>query len=98
TQAEGRRRFEMFFTKYDLLLLPTTPIPAPLIEGTGAIEAARRLTRFTAPFNLTGLPALSIPCDQVYGLPFGAQLITSHWREANLLRAGVALESGYGHG
>ena len=34
-QAEGRRRFELFFQEYDLLVLPTTPIPAPLIEGTG---------------------------------------------------------------
>lgn len=92
TQAEGRRRFEMFFTKYDLLLLPTTPIPAPPIEGTGAIEAARRLTRFTAPFNLTGLPALSLPAGSVDGLPFGVQLVASHWGEAKVLQAGFAFE------
>ncbi|MDP2839124.1 MAG: amidase, partial [Syntrophales bacterium] len=34
THVEGRRRFEMFFEKLDILLLPTTPIPAPPIEGT----------------------------------------------------------------
>jgi aspartyl-tRNA(Asn)/glutamyl-tRNA(Gln) amidotransferase subunit A len=33
TQAEGRRRFEMFFTTYDILLLPTTPIPAHRRDG-----------------------------------------------------------------
>jgi aspartyl-tRNA(Asn)/glutamyl-tRNA(Gln) amidotransferase subunit A len=92
-QAEGRRRFEMFFTKYDLLLLPTTPLPAPPIEGTGAVEAARQLTRFTAPFNLTGLPALSVPCGRVGNLPFGVQMVAAHWREATILRAGVTLET-----
>ncbi len=94
-QAEGRRRFEMFFTRYDLLLLPTTPIPAPPIQGTGAIEAARQLTRFTSPFNLTGLPALSVPCGRVGGLPFGLQLVSGHWREKNILQAGVAWECIY---
>jgi len=92
TQSEGRRHFETFFTKYDLLILPTTPIPAPLIEGTGAIEAARRLTRFTAPFNLTGLPVLSIPCGFMDGMPFGLQLVTKHWDEGRLLQAGYAYE------
>jgi aspartyl-tRNA(Asn)/glutamyl-tRNA(Gln) amidotransferase subunit A len=93
TQAEGRRRFEMFFTKYDLLVLPTTPISAPEIAGTAAIEAARQLTRFTSPFNLTGLPALSIPCGfTVNGLPVGLQLISKHWGEAGVLQAGQAYE------
>ncbi len=92
TQAEGRRRFEMFFEKYDLLLLPTTPISAPPIEGTGAIEASRRLTRFTAPFNLTGLPALSVPCGMVNGLPFGLQIVSKHWGEVKVLQAGHAFE------
>ena len=91
-QAEGRCRCERFFEKYDLLLLPTTPIPAPLIEGTQAIQAARQLTRFTAPFNLTGLPALSIPCGFVAGLPLGLQLVSRHWGEAKLLQAGQAFE------
>lgn len=92
TQAEGRRRFENFFQKYDLLVLPTTPIPAPLIEGTQAIEAARRLTRFTAPFNLAGFPALSLPCGFVDGLPFGLQLVTQPWGEAKILQAGYVCE------
>jgi len=93
TQAEGRRRFEMFFSKYDLLLLPTTSIPAPLIEGTGAIEAARQLTRFTSPFNLTGLPALSIPCGLTTdGLPLGLQIVSKHWEESKVFQAGHAFE------
>jgi aspartyl-tRNA(Asn)/glutamyl-tRNA(Gln) amidotransferase subunit A len=92
-QSEGRRRFEMFFTKFDLLLLPTTPIPAPEIAGTGAIEAARQLTRFTSPFNLSGLPALSIPCGSTgNGLPLGLQIVSNHWGEGQLLQAGNAFE------
>jgi aspartyl-tRNA(Asn)/glutamyl-tRNA(Gln) amidotransferase subunit A len=92
-QAEGRRRFEMFFTKFDTLLLPTTPIPASPIEGTGAIEAARQLTRFTSAFNLTGLPALSLPCGYSgNGLPLGLQIVSRHWGEARVLQAGHAFE------
>jgi len=93
TQVEGRRRFEQFFDEFDILLLPTTPIPAPPIEGTEAVEAARRLTRFTAPFNLAGLPALSIPCGLTGdGLPIGLQIVSRHWGEAKLLQAGHAFE------
>jgi aspartyl-tRNA(Asn)/glutamyl-tRNA(Gln) amidotransferase subunit A len=91
-QSEGRRSFELFFTKFDLLLLPTTPIPAPPIEGTASLEAARQLTRFTSPFNLAGLPALSVPCGLAGGLPFGLQLVSGAWREADVLRAGIAWE------
>ena len=92
-QAESRRLFEIFFGKYDALLLPTTPIPAPLIEGTHAIEAARQLTRFTAPFNLAGLPVISVPCGfTVNNLPIGLQIVSKHWGEAKVLQAGYAYE------
>ncbi len=97
TQVEGRRRFEMFFQKFDILLLPTTPIPAPPIEGTQAVEAARRLTRFTAPFNLAGLPALSLPCGFTGdAMPIGLQIVSKHWGEAKALQAGHAFEQATG--
>lgn len=96
-QAEGSRRFEMFFEKFDILLLPTTPIPATLIEDTGALEAASQLTRFTSPFNLTGLPAMSIPCGFTgTGLPLGLQIVSKHWAETKVLQAGYAFEQATG--
>ena len=93
TQAEVKRRCEILFDEYDALILPTTPIPAPLLEGENAIERARQLTRFTSPFNLTGLPALSVPCGfTTEGLPIGLQIVSRAWNEAGVLRAGYAFQ------
>ncbi len=93
TQAEVRRRCENLFETCDVLLLPTTPIAAPLIEGDNALERARLLTRFTAPFNLTGMPALSLPCGFTQdGLPIGLQIVARAWNEAGAFRAGYAYE------
>ncbi len=93
-QAIFRRQLENFFSRYELLLLPTTPITAPPIIGPDAVAQARLLTRFTAPFNLTGAPALSLPWGKdPQGLPIGLQLVTAPWQEARLLRAAQALET-----
>jgi aspartyl-tRNA(Asn)/glutamyl-tRNA(Gln) amidotransferase subunit A len=93
-QAEVRRRGELFFQNYDALLLPSTPISAPHIEGNDALEQARRLTRFTAPFNASGLPALSMPCGfSSTGMPISLQIVGAHWAEAKVLRAAQAYES-----
>ena len=93
TQAEVRKKCEHFFELYDLLLIPTTPIPAPTIAGNDAVEQAGRLTRFTAPFNLTGLPALSVPCGFTKeGLPIGLQIVSRAWADAKVLNAGHAFE------
>jgi aspartyl-tRNA(Asn)/glutamyl-tRNA(Gln) amidotransferase subunit A len=92
-QTEVRKRCERFFESHDLLLLPTTPIAAPTIEGHDAVEQAGRLTRFTAPFNLAGLPALSIPCGFTgEGLPIGLQIVSRAWADAKVLNAGYAYE------
>jgi len=93
TQSLLRRQFDEFFDQYDLLLTPTTPTTAPLIEGPDAIEQAGTLTRFTSPFNLTGLPALSVPCGfTAQGLPVGLQIVGRSWAEAKLLSASYAYE------
>lgn len=93
TQVEVKKRVEQFFESHDLLLTPATPIPAPFIEGNDAVEEAARLTRFTAPFNLAGLPALSIPCGFTKsGLPIGLQIVSRAWAEAKVLNAGHAYE------
>jgi aspartyl-tRNA(Asn)/glutamyl-tRNA(Gln) amidotransferase subunit A len=95
-QAELRRRFESLFQEIDILLTPTTPITAPA-AGADAIERARLLTRYTAPFNLTGLPAVSIPCGfSKEGLPIGLQLVAAPWAEARLLCAAYAFEQAAG--
>lgn len=97
TQAEVQKRCELFFESYDLLILPTTSIAAPTIEGHDAVEQAGRLTRFTAPFNLAGLPALSIPCGFTSeGLPIGLQIVSRAWGDAKALNAGYAYEQATG--
>jgi aspartyl-tRNA(Asn)/glutamyl-tRNA(Gln) amidotransferase subunit A len=95
TQASKTRMRAEFFHEYDLLLTPTIPIEPPLIEGTDSIQAAAKLPSLTVPFNLVGVPAISIPCGfSRGGLPVGLQLVAGHWNEAKLLRAAHAYEKG----
>lgn len=93
TQVEVKRRCELLFEEYDILITPTTPISAPVLEGENAVERARQLTRFTAPFNLTGLPALSVPCGLTQEeLPIGMQIVSRAWNESGVLRIGYAYQ------
>jgi aspartyl-tRNA(Asn)/glutamyl-tRNA(Gln) amidotransferase subunit A len=84
----------------DALLTPTTPIPAPRTdEREATVEGVREdvrgwLTRCTRPINLTGNPALSVPCGLTRdGLPIGLQLVGRQFDEATLLRLGQAYEA-----
>ena len=86
-------------TRYDGLLLPTTRIPAPPIAGQTIIidgqeiYAPNILTSNTNPFNVTGMPALSVPCGfTAAGLPIGLQIVTRRWDEMTVLRIGAAYE------
>jgi aspartyl-tRNA(Asn)/glutamyl-tRNA(Gln) amidotransferase subunit A len=86
------------FDDIDVLLLPTTPITAPLVgdrrvrwhSGDEPVDGA--LVRLTAPFNLTGLPALSVPCGRVSGLPVGAQVVGRWNDETRVLSVGRLIE------
>lgn len=93
-----RRHMDEFFRDYDLLITPTAPTTAPLRDEPEEQRRARpNLLSYTAPWNLTGLPALSVPCgSNAAGLPIGLQLVAPHWAEARLLRAARALEMARG--
>jgi aspartyl-tRNA(Asn)/glutamyl-tRNA(Gln) amidotransferase subunit A len=57
------------------------------------IETTARLTRFTYPWSLAGLPATSVPCGfDGAGMPIGMQLVAAPWRDDLLLAAGVAFQ------
>jgi len=95
---QERRRARDFFADVDLLVTPTTPIPAPAIADLKKDPAALRpaeliLLRNTRPFNVWGLPAISAPCGFTKsGLPIGLQIVGPHWREGLVLRLGRAYE------
>jgi len=90
-------RVNTLLESIDLLLVPVQPIAAPTHDQLGALaadpEANQRLIQFTAPFNISGHPALSLPCGQTpEGLPIGFQLVARKGGEQTLLGAGVALQ------
>jgi len=93
------REFADVFRHADLLVTPTLPVVAPPLGAeTVAIQGVQKrlqptLTRFTSPLNLTGLPAISVPCgSEVDGLPVGLQMVGRPFDEATLLRAAHAYE------
>lgn len=81
----------------DLLLMPTLPITATPIPKPGApVEevVARSLEMIgnTCPFDVSGHPAMSIPCGLVDGLPVGMMLVGRHYDEGTIYRAAYAFE------
>jgi aspartyl-tRNA(Asn)/glutamyl-tRNA(Gln) amidotransferase subunit A len=95
---EARRAIHAVFADVDVLVTPTTPIPAPAIADLKANPEALRpaelkLLRNTRPFNVWGLPAISVPCGFTdSGLPIGLQIAGPHWREDLVLRLAHAYE------
>jgi aspartyl-tRNA(Asn)/glutamyl-tRNA(Gln) amidotransferase subunit A len=93
-----RRRARDIFSEVDLLVTPTTRIPAPAIADLKKDPAALRpaeisLLRNTRPFNVWGLPAISLPCGYTKsGLPIGLQIAGPPWREDLVLRLAYAYE------
>ena len=93
-------RFLAWFGDADLLLSPTTPTTAPRVGAfaglppeQGFAEAAR-LGAFTAPFNVTGQPAISVPLGvSSSGLPIGVQLAGRPFGDALVLAVARVLES-----
>ena len=103
-QAQEKRRtyteaFVKIFESVDVVAAPTLPVLPPLIGqkeiswGRTREDVRAALLRMTRPGNLTGLPAVSLPCGfTADNLPVGLQLLGRHYDEATLLRVAYAYE------
>nr|WP_290665850.1 Asp-tRNA(Asn)/Glu-tRNA(Gln) amidotransferase subunit GatA [Ardenticatena sp.] len=82
-----RRDFEQAFEQVDVVVGPTSPVPAfELGERTDDPIQMYLADIFTLTVNLAGLPGISIPCGFADGLPVGLQLIGRAWDETTLLQ------------
>lgn len=92
--------FRRLFGRVDVLVLPALPVAAPplgtrLIAVGDRVEPVHRaLTRYTAAFNQSGLPALVVPVGtDARGLPLAVQIAGRPFGELDILRVGIALEA-----
>ena len=97
-----KQDFARVFTEADIILGPTEPVTATRIGEThvaiaGGEESALAATwRLTYPYNLTGLPAITLPCGfDPAGLPMGLQIAAAPFAEPILLRAAAAYEAAH---
>jgi aspartyl-tRNA(Asn)/glutamyl-tRNA(Gln) amidotransferase subunit A len=95
-----RQEFAKCFRSVDIMITPTTPVIAPglsskFVQVDGKEElVGNALTRYTCVFNLTGQPALTIPCGRhSTGLPIGLQIIGKPYEDINILGVGHVLET-----
>ncbi|WP_018659574.1 Asp-tRNA(Asn)/Glu-tRNA(Gln) amidotransferase subunit GatA [Allofustis seminis] len=88
--------FEKAFENVDVIVTPTTTTTAPKLKEYNTVEeeAVDRYSAdlLTVPVNLAGIPALSLPCGFVNGLPVGLQLIGRSFDESTLYQVGYAFE------
>jgi amidase len=91
------QHYDEALQRHDLLLLPTQPMKATPLPPANAplklwVQRALEMINNTCPFDVTGHPAMSIPCGLSNGLPIGFQLVGRHWQESTIYRAAHAFE------
>lgn len=95
---EHRSEVRKVFESVDLLITPTTTVPpftiAELLTDTSTLRSKETLMlRNTRPFNILGLPTISVPCGLTKtGLPIGMQITGAPWAEGDVLRLAHAYE------
>jgi len=92
--------YDTVLDRYDLLLMPTLPmratkIPAPGDPRMDTISRAFEMLGNTAPFDVTGHPAMTVPCGMSDGLPAGLMLIGKAFDESTIYRAAHAFEQSH---
>jgi amidase len=81
-------KYDAALAEYDALVMPTTPMKAHRLDA----QAPYSMITNTAPFDITGHPAISLPCAKSDGLPVGLMLVGRHFDESTLLKIAHAYE------
>ena len=86
--------FDKAFSKYDILITPTSPTPAFKLNEKVSDPLTMYLSDiYTIPINLAGIPAISLNCGySKNNLPIGLQIIGKHFSEETILRAAFNFE------
>jgi len=88
-----KKDFQKAFQEVDVILTPTSPFTAFKIGERAKSALSMYLADiFTVSINLAGLPALSMPCGEVQGLPVGLQIIGKSFREDEIFEVGSFFE------
>lgn len=96
--AQARREIDQIFNTVDVLVTPTTPLPPPtIVDSRTDVSTSLRLystyTRNTLPFNVYGIPAISVLCGFTStGLPIGLQICARSGADAVVLQLAAAYE------
>jgi amidase len=93
-----RAAYDQALAQYDVLVLPTVPgtaetLPAANPQEAAPLERAHGKALNTAPMDITGHPAISVPAGLVSGLPAGMMIVGKRFHDATVLKVADAFES-----
>ena len=93
-----RKKYDQILSKYDAIILPTTPKKASALPSEDATIAEQvslsfEMTAHTMPFNLTSHPVMSIPIGKIEDLPVGMQVVAKHFDEPTIFSIASAWEN-----
>jgi amidase len=96
-----RRAYDDALATCDVLVMPTLPLTATALPAAGApreevLARALEMLANTAPFDVTGHPATSVPAGLVDGLPAGMMIVGKHFEDATCLRVAHTFETAVG--
>jgi amidase len=92
-----RGEYDAGLDQADVLVMPTlpmmpTPLPAADAPREEYIGRAFEMVLNTAPFDVSGHPAISVPCQPAGSLPIGMMIVGRHFADAAVLRVAAAVE------
>lgn len=96
-----RAAYDAALDGVDVLVMPTVPyvakpLPGPDVSREDYLFLALSMLGNTAPFDVTGHPAISVPAEQVGGLPVGMMIVGKRFDDATCLRVAAAYEEAVG--